>query len=892
VTELRWTGTGAIDLQDSTYRFYYAGPANKKDVSGTGFLVNKRLQPNVSDFKKINDRISELTIQVGRQKISLVAIYAPASTTKEDDDPYETFLEKLDELKRRPNTIILGDFNAKVGRAREGEDSMGHFGHGERNYRGERLVEFCELRGLRIINTFFKQRRGRMWTWRSPNGVTRNVIDFILAAKESAIIKNVGVVAAFNFNTDHRLIRARLDLTIHQAPKKMQKQQEVGSKRGLDKNIFRYAINHFLPQCAENAYEPLKDVIQGAATIATITTKKKSRISEETKVLLQRRHYLRQLNTPQARIDMVELNKTTRRSFREDIEQHRRRAVERAVQEGRSLKKIAQTTAIGKQRITQLRGDDGRLRTDKAGISETTKHFYEDLYATHVDVSFKPTEDREECPPFLESEVRKALSEMKSGKAPGNDGITVEMLKAAQEELIPRLTEMFNDFLRTGTIDDNLADSSTLLLFKKGDPAMLKNYRPISLLATIYKLLTKTITRRIEKTINEEQDVTQAGFRAGFSTLDHILTLCELIERSREHQVPLFICFVDFEKAFDSVEMNALWNALQEQGIPGRLIRLLRNIYSKAKSEVRINSDDRVDINIARGVRQGDTISPLLFNAALERIFRRLDWQDRGISINGRRLSHLRFADDIALISETSEELQLLLQELDTESTQDGLKINDAKTEMMSSEEDATPIQLRGRDIKVVDQFVYLGRLLSIPMNLKAEINRRIRAGWLVFSKFKKFLTAPRVPMKWKRKLFNLCILPAMLYGCEAWTPTQVDLQQLAVAQRKMERRMAGTTLLHKKTNEWLRGVTRVVDIVEEARRRKWRYAWNIAQKEDKRWTRALIDWQPIGRTRGRGRPRTRWQDDFRSGCNMKNWIPYCLNSSLSDWLLRGGCLP
>ena len=493
VTELRWTGTGAIDLQDSTYRFYYAGPANKKDVSGTGFLVNKRLQPNVSDFKKINDRISELTIQVGRQKISLVAIYAPASTTKEDDDPYETFLEKLDELKRRPNTIILGDFNAKVGRAREGEDSMGHFGHGERNYRGERLVEFCELRGLRIINTFFKQRRGRMWTWRSPNGVTRNVIDFILAAKESAIIKNVGVVAAFNFNTDHRLIRARLDLTIHQAPKKMQKQQEVGSKRGLDKNIFRYAINHFLPQCAENAYEPLKDVIQGAATIATITTKKKSRISEETKVLLQRRHYLRQLNTPQARIDMVELNKTTRRSFREDIEQHRRRAVERAVQEGRSLKKIAQTTAIGKQRITQLRGDDGRLRTDKAGISETTKHFYEDLYATHVDVSFKPTEDREECPPFLESEVRKALSEMKSGKAPGNDGITVEMLKAAQEELIPRLTEMFNDFLRTGTIDDNLADSSTLLLFKKGDPAMLKNYRPISLLATIDNLLTKII---------------------------------------------------------------------------------------------------------------------------------------------------------------------------------------------------------------------------------------------------------------------------------------------------------------------------------------------------------------------------------------------------------------
>ena len=269
-----------------------------------------------------------------------------------------------------------------------------------------------------------------------------------------------------------------------------------------------------------------------------------------------------------------------------------------------------------------------------------------------------------------------------------------------------------------------------------------------------------------------------------------------------------------------------------------------------------------VKLSIASGVRQGDTISPL------------------------------RFVDDIVLISESREELQHLLQELDTEAARGWLKINEEKTKMMTSEENADPLQLRGKHIEVVDQFIYLGRLLSIPINLKSELNRRIRAGWMVHNKFKKFLTAPRVPMKHKRKLFNLCILPAMTYGCEAWTATEADLHQLAVAQRKMERRMAGTTLLHRKTNEWLRGVTRVVDIVEEARRRKWRYAWNIAQKEDRRWTRALIDWQPIGRTRRRGRPRTRWQDDFRSGCDKKNWISYCLNCSLSDWLLCGGCTP
>src|SRR5687768_13295612 len=107
------------------------------------------------------------------------------------------------------------------------------------------------------------------------------------------------------------------------------------------------------------------------------------------------------------------------------------------------------------------------------------------------------------------------------------------------------------------------------------------------------------------------------------------------------------------------------------------------------------------------------------------------------------------------------------------------------------------------------------------------------------------------------------------------------------VAQRKMERRMAGTTRLDRKTNEWLRGLTKVADIIEEATRRKWNYAWKIARTHDGRWTRALMDWQPMT-TRKRGRPRRRWQDDFRRGTEEKNWMNICLTFTLSDWLLCG----
>ena len=93
---------------------------------------------------------------------------------------------------------------------------------------------------------------------------------------------------------------------------------------------------------------------------------------------------------------------------------------------------------------------------------------------------------------------------------------------------------------------------------------------------------------------------------------------------------PVYIAFVDYEKAFDTVEMNALWNALQEQGVNSKLIAVLRLFYANARSVVQLG-EAKVSINIKRGVRQGDPLSPKLFTATLEHIFRRLDWTAYGL---------------------------------------------------------------------------------------------------------------------------------------------------------------------------------------------------------------------------------------------------------------------
>ncbi|KAK6762180.1 hypothetical protein RB195_023045 [Necator americanus] len=122
--------------------------------------------------------------------------------------------------------------------------------------------------------------------------------------------------------------------------------------------------------------------------------------------------------------------------------------------------------------------------------------------------------------------------------------------------------------------------TGAVLLYKKADPHDIGNYRPICLLSVIYKLFTRVILNRIEKVLDEGQPCEQAGFRKGFSTIDHIHTVSKLIELSREYKIPLCLTFIDLKKDFDSVETEAVVEALDNQGVPTQYIKVLRELYS------------------------------------------------------------------------------------------------------------------------------------------------------------------------------------------------------------------------------------------------------------------------------------------------------------------------
>ncbi|KAE9416076.1 hypothetical protein Angca_002281, partial [Angiostrongylus cantonensis] len=165
-------------------------------------------------------------------------------------------------------------------------------------------------------------------------------------------------------------------------------------------------------------------------------------------------------------------------------------------------------------------------------------------------------------PSVFLSEIPHAISSVKKRTAPQPDWIRSGHLKNLPPILLNTLVRLFTRYLFECKVPTQWKTSKTVLLFKKGDLHDIDNYRPICLLSVVYKLFTRVILNRIDRTLGEGQKCEQTGFRKGFSTMDHIHTITRLIEVSREDNRPLCLTFFDLKKAFDSVEIEQSWKSL------------------------------------------------------------------------------------------------------------------------------------------------------------------------------------------------------------------------------------------------------------------------------------------------------------------------------------------
>ena len=222
--------------------------------------------------------------------------------------------------------------------------------------------------------------------------------------------------------------------------------------------------------------------------------------------------------------------------------------------------------------------------------------------------------------------------------------------------------------------------------------------------------MLKILQAKLQQYVNCELPDVQAGFRKGRGTRDQIANIHRIIEKASEFQKNIYFCFIDYAKAFDSVDHNKLWKILKEMRIPDHLTCLLRNLYAGQEATVRNGHGTTVWFQIGKGVCQGCILSPCLFNFYAEYIMGNagLEETQAGIKIARRNISNLRYADDTTLMAESEEELKSLLMKVKEENEKVGLKLNIQKTKIMASGP-ITSWQIDGETVETVSDFTSLG---------------------------------------------------------------------------------------------------------------------------------------------------------------------------------------
>ena len=510
-----------------------------------------------------------------------------------------------------------------------------------------------------------------------------------------------------------------------------------------------------------------------------------------------------------------------------------------------------------------IKDKNGKMLFEKDRVLERWAEYIGELFSDTRPSLPAPSND--EGPPILKSEVERALKNAQLGKAPGDDGITTEMLKLLESFGVEKLAELFNDIYSTGVFPEELLMSVYITLPKQPRATDCANFRTISLMPHALKIFLKIIQARIGNKIDSEVGPTQFGFRPGSGTREAIFCFNILAQKFIEVDQDIYTCFIDYSKAFDKVHHSQLIECLEKIGVDGRDIRIIANLYWHQKAAIRINNELSPFTSIQRGVRQGCVLSPYLFNIYTEFIFRQSN-DLPGITIHGLNINNLRYADDTALIADDKDKLQDIVTIVQKESSKAGLEMNVKKTKTMLIARDVenkkVEIKVNNEILQQVDKFIYLGTEIREDIKTEKEIERRSNIAKEKFFKMSKIFTTKRLKLKTKLNILKCYIYSIFTYGCEAWTLSKANESKIEVFEMWCMRQMSNIKWKDRVTNEKvLEKLKTSRQLLKNIQKRKLRYFGHIKRKNN------LLTTSMEGKVKGRrprGRPRNNWVGDIK----------------------------
>ena len=550
---------------------------------------------------------------------------------------------------------------------------------------------------------------------------------------------------------------------------------------------------------------------------------------------------------------------------------------------------------------------------------EAWKQHYERLL--NVEFPWNPDNLSHEAPIEGPSEqithdmVAKAIKKMSLGKAAGPSGIVAEMLKPTGDAGVTLICELFEAIVREGHIPADWEESYIVSLYKgKGDALVRGNYRGLKLIDQVMKVLERVVEQFIrEKILIDEM---QFGFMPGRGTTDAIFIVRQLQEKYLAVNKPLYLAFVDLEKAFDRVPRKVIWWAMRKLGVDEWLVKIVQSMYANVRSRVRVGTEYSDVFSVGVGVHQGSVLSPLLFIIVLEALSREFrtgcPWE-------------LLYADDLVVMAETVEELSEKVEGWKNGMEEKGLRVNMRKTQCMVSGQqldmlsksgkypcsvcltgtgsnailcgncsswvhkkcsgikgtlvadpdykcprclgtarpiDGRPIKevdVDGEKLEVVAQFCYLGDMLSSGGGCDLAATVRCKTAWGKFRELLPILTNRHLPLPTRGRIYSTCVRSAMLHGSETWATSTCVLNRLRRNDRAMIRWMCRVKPHEEISSDLLLDKLCIKSIDDVLRTGRLRWFGHVERSNS--WISRVRSHHPARSNRARGRPKLSWEE-------------------------------